>query len=738
MKNDLAFIMRRGIAVVWISVLLILTCLVLVNEYSDYFINVKGATHYVNETGSDGAYTSIQDAINASFDGDTVFVYNGTYYENIIVNKTINLIGENKDNTTINGSGTGDVVAVSADFVNITGFTVRNSGTGAGTDPDSGIELEYVSNCRVFDNSVFETSTGINIYHSHENIVTDNNISNIDYEGIWLRYSTNNSITHNTILFTWVAIYDDDSSNHNTFSYNEITYNEEGIWLLYSSDNIVSHNNCTNNDWFNIYLQTVDNTSILNNNCSYGYLGVLIYDSYNVTINDNIMLLNEDFGVDCQNTNYVDIRNNIVESPFMGFHIFNIIGLNLTNNHISATFRALDLSNSLYGHIANNTIVNCPEGGFYIWSISEFNLFTNNTFYNNTEAFWADVAEHNTISENTFYNNTYALSVQVSMSCDILKNNFYSNEYAIYFWGDVQSWNITNNNISNNTHGIFLAQMDNDNNIISENLVADNEFAINISQSNNNLIYHNNFINNTYQASDDSTNNWDNDYPLGGNFWSDYSGVDLFKGPNQDILGSDGIGDTNYSIDSDSVDNYPLMEGFTTREFENHTILNQGWNLVSIPLIQEDQNISKVLEMIEGYYDKVSWYDASDPADHWKNYIVGKPFGNDLMRLNETMGFFIRITKPGDTIFLYNGTEPTQNVTIQIYEGWNMVGYPSESNYNRTDGLNNLTFGVEVDEIEWFNATTKTWHEMNENDHFVPTRGYWVHATSDCEWEVPL
>jgi parallel beta-helix repeat protein len=730
--------MRRKVVAVWISFALITSMLIIVNISLNFTQDVSATTRFVNETGTGGAFTSIQDAINASFDGDTVFVYNGTYYENVIVNKTINLIGENRDNTTINGSGAGDVVAVSVDFVNITGFTVRYSGTGSWPDPDSGIELENVSNCRVFDNSILETNTGINIYYSHENNVTDNNISNSEDEGIWLRYSSNNSITHNTLMYNWVAIYNDDSSNNNTFSYNEITNNEDGIWLLYSTDHIVSYNNCSNNDWFNIYLQTVDNISILNNNLSHGYLGVLIYDSSNLTINNNIMLSNDDYGIDCQNTDYVDIRNNTVESSLYGFYIYNIIGLNITQNYISVEWRAIDLSNSYQGYIANNTIANCPEEGINIWSSSYFNLITNNTFYNNSYAFWIDGSHNNIISKNIFWNNSYALTVWESSAYNITNNHFFNNEYGIYFWDDVLYCNVTGNNVSDNVYGIYLDQIDNDYNIISENIVRDNDFGINITQSNNNIIYHNNIMGNTYQAYDDAQNRWDNYYPEGGNFWSDYSGVDLFKGPNQDIPGSDGIGDTNYSIDSDTVDNYPLMEEYTVIDFENYTILKQGWNLISIPLIVENEDLLTVLQMIEGYYDVVQWYDAGDLDDPWKNYIVGKPFGNDLLHLNETMGFWIHITKSGDTIFLYNGTIPTENQTIQIYEGWNMVGYPSQTSYNRTEGLNNLTFGVDVDAIQWFNATSKTWNYLNENDYFVPGRGYWFHSLVEGEWEVPL
>jgi parallel beta-helix repeat protein len=736
-KYNLAFFMRRGIAVIWISILLILTNIIFISEYSDYDSNVKGAMIYVNETGSDGAFTSIQDAINASSDGDTVFVYSGMYNENIVVNRSIDLIGESADLSTINGSDSEHIVIIESDFVNISGLTVKCGGVGGWPNVISGLVLENVTSCGIFGNIISDCYPGVNLYYTHDNIITGNNISNNE-DGVWLRYSNNNSITYNTLMYNDIAIDGVNAGTNNMISHNEISHNAEGIYLYYTSDNLVSYNNCTNIDWSGIYLYITDNITILNNNYSICYTGIDISSSSNITINNNIMLWNQDYGILCQNTDDVHIRNNIVEYSLYGFDIYNINRLILTNNYMSAEWRALDLSNSLYGYIANNTIANCPDEGINIWSISEYNLITNNTFFNISYAFWTDGSEYNIISENTFLNNSYALTVWDSFSYDIIKNEFFNNEYAIYFWEDVLSCNITGNNVSSNVNGIYLDQIDNDYNRITENIVANNDNGIYISLSNHNTIYHNNIMDNTVQAYDDSTNKWDNDYPMGGNFWSDYSGVDLFKGPNQDIPGSDGIGDTNYSIDSDSFDNYPLMEEFTTRGFENYTILKNGWNFVSIPLIQEDQNITTVLEMIDGYYDVVSWYDASDPDDHWKSYIVEKPFGNDLLHLNETMGFMIHITKTGDTIFLYNGTPPTQNQTIWLYEGWNMVGYPSESSYNRTEGLNNLTFGVEVDEIEWYDATTKTWYEMNENDEFVPTRGYWIHTTSDCEWEVPL
>ena len=84
----------------------------------------SGNIYYV---GGHGNYKKIQDAINDAQDGDTVFVFAGMYYENVVVDKSINLIGEDRNTTVIDGGKKGDVVKVDADCVTICGFTVRNS-----------------------------------------------------------------------------------------------------------------------------------------------------------------------------------------------------------------------------------------------------------------------------------------------------------------------------------------------------------------------------------------------------------------------------------------------------------------------------------------------------------------------------------------------------------------------------------------------------------------------------------
>jgi hypothetical protein len=225
---------------------------------------------------------------------------------------------------------------------------------------------------------------------------------------------------------------------------------------------------------------------------------------------------------------------------------------------------------------------------------------------------------------------------------------------------------------------------------------------------------------------------YDPDFNFVGNFSMLYDPVNgrYYWDQSYDILGTYTF--TIYA--NDTSDNWNSYSGSFI--IQATMILKQGWNLISIPLIQEEQDLKKVLGSIDGLYDAVQWHDLTDKNDQWKHHKVGKPFGNDLTELNEKMGFWVHITQPGDTIFYINGTRIYQNQTITLHEGWNLVGYPSRTSYNRTEGLNNLTFGQEVDLIQWFDPSSQTWHDMGEDDYFMKGRGYWIHAKTECEWEV--
>jgi parallel beta-helix repeat protein len=324
---------------------------------------------------------------------------------------------------------------------------------------------------------------------------------------------------------------------------------------------------------------------------------------------------------------------------------------------------------------------------------------------NGTAGIQLGFSNNNTITNNTASSNNWrGIHLYKSTNNTITRNTGSSNKwYGIYIFAS-DSNIIANNNASlNYWDGIYLYASDNNN--ITNNTVSGNLYGIRLSLSNSNNIFYNNILGNTNQAYDDTNNGnqWDNGYPSGGNYWSDYVGVDLNSTPSQDVPPPDGIGDTPYVIDSDSQDNYPLMN-----PIGKHGYLHQGWNLISIPFIQPDTNMDSVLYSINGSYDAVQRYNTSDSSDPWKHHHISKPSHlNDLHDIDHTIGFWIHITEPGGVLFEYSGTPPTSNQSIPLHPGWNMVGYPSLTNRNRTTSLNNLTFGVEVDAIWTFNAATQ-------------------------------
>jgi parallel beta-helix repeat protein len=140
---------------------------------------------------------------------------------------------------------------------------------------------------------------------------------------------------------------------------------------------------------------------------------------------------------------------------------------------------------------------------------------------------------------------------------------------------------LVGNIVANNTiRGIEF--IDSENSVVKENTIVNNGQGILLSDSNG-ILYHNNFVNNNQQTYSDTTNAWDIGYPSGGNYWSDYTGTDLYSGPYQNETGSDGIGDTPYSIDNNNADNYPLMNPYAGHDISilsvvsPKTIIGQGY-----------------------------------------------------------------------------------------------------------------------------------------------------------------
>ncbi len=103
---------------------------------------------------------------------------------------------------------------------------------------------------------------------------------------------------------------------------------------------------------------------------------------------------------------------------------------------------------------------------------------------------------------------------------------------------------------------------------LSQGTVVGNEFlldsvSMDVDGIASLLTYHNDFVDDSGWVLDSTGLAWDDGYPVGGNYWSNYTGVDEFHGPGQNLSGSDGIGDTPFVLDSENIDRYPLMTPWT-------------------------------------------------------------------------------------------------------------------------------------------------------------------------------
>jgi len=204
-------------------------------EYQENIIYVDDDFNESTPGWNQTHFDNIQDGIDAVVENGTVYVYNGIYYENINVNKTINLIGEDRNNTIINGGGIGKVIYISADLVSISNLNITNGLV-------DNIVVNYAKNCSITRNIIYNSwQHGIHFFHSDGNIVTGNIINSNNKSGIYSFEGNNNFIAQNTLS---------DNINY-------------GIQLIGGDNNVIFHNSFNNNTvydystniWYNATIQ---------------------------------------------------------------------------------------------------------------------------------------------------------------------------------------------------------------------------------------------------------------------------------------------------------------------------------------------------------------------------------------------------------------------------------------------------------------------------------------------------
>jgi parallel beta-helix repeat protein len=192
-------------------------------------------------------FIKIQDAIDYASDGDTIFVFNGFYFENLIIDKETTLIGEDKYSTFIKGNILSDIIYIINSNVKIENFTIKTDEISNKLEINAGIKFNNVNNCSLSNNVIINNKNGIIFSFSENNSIYNNTISNNSNSGIYLFNSKNNIMINNTINNCSDGIYIEESSN-NIVQHNHLIYTENGIFCSYAPENNIKNNNFIANE----------------------------------------------------------------------------------------------------------------------------------------------------------------------------------------------------------------------------------------------------------------------------------------------------------------------------------------------------------------------------------------------------------------------------------------------------------------------------------------------------------
>ncbi len=430
-------------------------------------------------------------------------------------------------------------IVVERDNIIIDGNGYMLNGTPYG---NRGFDISYRNNVTVKNAEITKFSVGMYVYHSNNCKVLDNRVTDCGYAIDVMHSSNNNTVAGNIVSDSMGGISVDYSSNNNTVSHNTVS---DGGWGLYV--------------WMSRFNEYQNNIVI---NCSRGIY--VSQSAINNTIHHNRFFNNTSYGLDISYSYNNTISDNIVTGNYYGIHIYNSANNIFDNNTVSNSYSGIVLSYSTNNTLTSNNASsnnNYYGGrGICLYHSNESSI-SDNTVLNNYYGFYLEYSHNNRFSCNLVSSNSWnGASFYESSNNIIQENNITENDFGITF--DYSQSNIVNSNIiAGSFYGIRISYSSLYN-VICGNYFTSNFYQLYFYEATNNAVYHNNFLGPENEIIGSKNAVWDDGYPSGGNYWSDYDGTDLFHGPYQNETGSDGIGDSPYVFDENNQDNYPLMKPY--------------------------------------------------------------------------------------------------------------------------------------------------------------------------------
>lgn len=490
---------------------------------------------------------SIQSAINVARPGDVIGVQNGTYYENVVIDKKVTLRA--MGNPVVDAGGNYSAISLETTGIILEGFTVINA-------DEAGILVSPFShNNTIEGNTARECKIGIEFETfgmaelppelwaaSRNNVVTGNAATNNSEIGIDV-FGSNDTLVGNIASNNGekgIKIF----GSNNTLIGNIISNNMvEGLNL--EGRNYTLRNNSIsgsrfNLDYYGYGVQDIDTSNLVDGRQIHYLLGisgvvisnagmVFCIDCDNITVKDSV-LKNNSYAVIFDNTTRSIIENNYITNNRYSIRQFSGSNNTISGNVIVDNSRGLEIIGS--GNIiAGNNVIHSSDG---IRLVGSENVITGNTFHNNGfgvgKYFWGGIhiyGSNNKIADNNVSHN--GIGIELSSFSD--------------------SNTITGNMISDNElSGIELSYSHN--NTIANNIFRNNKAGITLQNSSNNILYEDYILDNIINAFDDGRNHWDNG--MVGNY---YGGFNCTDSDGNDIC------DEEHKIPGgSSVDRYPLTK----------------------------------------------------------------------------------------------------------------------------------------------------------------------------------
>ncbi|MGD0159160.1 MAG: NosD domain-containing protein [Candidatus Bathyarchaeia archaeon] len=518
--------------------------------------------------------------------------------------------------------------------------------------------------------------------------------------GIYLEDSIGDTVSGNNITNNSNGVFIGDPTVYGIFSYcticgNNITNNANGgIVFDKASGNSIFGNNITN-DGYGIWLGYSDYTSVSGNNITNKLGGLFVGSSNYTSISGNTFTSSGLFVMDSipcfVENNTVNGKPLVYLESTSDLTVGNDAGEVVLVNCENITVEGLCLSKTDYG--------------VELWETNSSTISGNN-ITNNLYGLILFYSSNISISGNNVTNNEEGISPTYSSGNNIYGNNITNNEFGIWLFSCSNS-SISGNHVTNSVdYGIWLWYSNYSD--VSGNNVAENAVGISALDSSNNRFYHNDFVDNAQQVvSFDSAGVWDDGYPSGGNYWSNYGGTDSYHGPFQNLSGGDGIGDTPYVIDTNNTDHYPLMLPGSSQITFDQTGLGSDVNGTVVTI------------------DGLNYSGSSLPLSFWwgpgsvHNFSYAPSVGvsggeqyfwNSTTGLSTLQSTSITITASGNvtgnyvthkvivtnitasTTWVYQGGTPTINVTVTNVGGFNESAVSVTLYYNVTGGKSVNTY----------------------------------------------